>query len=159
MVPDIHTQFHIQPFIMPRAIWRQVFGHTNSLTQNSGHTDSQTIKPPTVIPVYVILVSCHKLCLNLRWYELNNTSTNCTHITCSRSRTHTLYLVYLTRPYYVFCLEILVRLAAYHTRFSRLVTYSQFLACLSQSTNANGGWCIVGYRIYKVQHCVLSFVR
>ena len=38
MVPDIHAKFHNQPFIMRRAIWRHVFGHTDSLTH--------TIKPP-----------------------------------------------------------------------------------------------------------------
>ena len=32
MVPDIHGKFHNQPFIMRRAIWRHVFGHTDSLT-------------------------------------------------------------------------------------------------------------------------------
>ena len=44
MVPDIHAaKFHNQPFIMRRAIWRHVFGHTDSLT----HTHTHTIKPPT----------------------------------------------------------------------------------------------------------------
>ena len=42
-LPDIHAQFHNQPFIMRRAIWRHVFGHTVSLT----HTLTHTIKPPT----------------------------------------------------------------------------------------------------------------
>ena len=41
MVPDIHSKFHNQPFIMLRAIWRHVFGHIDSLTH------SHTIKPPT----------------------------------------------------------------------------------------------------------------
>ena len=43
MVPDIHAKFHNQPFIMRRAIWRHVRGHTDSLS----HTHSHTIKPPT----------------------------------------------------------------------------------------------------------------
>ena len=34
MVPDIHARVHNQPFIMRRAIWRHVFGHTDSLTHN-----------------------------------------------------------------------------------------------------------------------------
>ena len=41
MVPDIHAQFHNESFIMRRAIWRHVFGHTDS------HTHIHTIKPPT----------------------------------------------------------------------------------------------------------------
>ena len=32
MVPDIHAKFHNQPFITHRAIWRHVFGHSDSLT-------------------------------------------------------------------------------------------------------------------------------
>ena len=34
MVPDIHAQFHNQPLIMRRAIWRHFFGHTDSLTHS-----------------------------------------------------------------------------------------------------------------------------
>ena len=30
MVPDIHAKFHNQPFIMRRAIWRHVRGHTDT---------------------------------------------------------------------------------------------------------------------------------
>ena len=37
----VHAKFHNQPFIMRRAIWRHVFGQTNSSTH------SHTIKPPT----------------------------------------------------------------------------------------------------------------
>ena len=43
MVPDMHAKFHNQPFIMRRAIWRHVFGHT--LTDSFTH--SHTVKPPT----------------------------------------------------------------------------------------------------------------
>ena len=43
MVPDIHSKFHNQPFIMRRTICEHVFGHTDSIT----HTHTHTIKPPT----------------------------------------------------------------------------------------------------------------
>ena len=41
LVPDIHATFHNQPFIMRRAIWRHVLGHTDS------YTHSHIIEPPT----------------------------------------------------------------------------------------------------------------
>ena len=35
MVPDIHAKFHNQPFIMRRAIWRHVPGHTHTHTHTA----------------------------------------------------------------------------------------------------------------------------
>ena len=45
MVPDTHAKFHNQPFIMRRAIWRHVRGHTDSLNHTLTHILTHN-KPP-----------------------------------------------------------------------------------------------------------------
>ena len=45
MVPDIHAKFHNQPFIMRRAIWRHVRGHTDTHTNKPPRAGVQTSWP------------------------------------------------------------------------------------------------------------------
>ena len=55
MVPDIHAKFHNQTFFMHRAIWRQVFGHTDSLTHTQLNHQRQ-LSDKSAIPVKRILL-------------------------------------------------------------------------------------------------------
>ena len=40
---DIHAKFHNQPFIMCRAIWQHVFGHTDSFSHSHTQLNHQRL--------------------------------------------------------------------------------------------------------------------
>ena len=57
MVPDMQAKFHNQPFIMRRAIWRHVRGHTH--TKKPPTADVQLIGHTSIITIHGFPNSIH----------------------------------------------------------------------------------------------------
>ena len=65
-----HAKFHNQPFIMRRAIWRHVFGHTDSLTHSLTLTHirlnhQRLVSDKSAIPVLTPPVQLQRAHINL----------------------------------------------------------------------------------------------
>ena len=127
MVPDIHAKFHNQPFIMRRAIWRHVFGHTDPHT-HAQLNHQRLVSDKSAIPVQIFIQGSplsKTQILHRRIQHMINVNKNHIYpdINLRRSRDGTVFV-----PSGVFCL-----LRSLHS-----VRFGHLLRCAHKCTSWKG---------------------